>query len=257
MKTLVEWGIVHDSYEVHSITAGRILSDPSWKRTCKLLVLPGGRDLPYCQMLNGHRNAEILDYVRNGGCYLGICAGAYYACSRIEFDKDNPSMSVCGNRELGLFPGLGRGPVYSGFSYTDRSGACAVPISIHPDFTFASQLQPWTKSLMNKELYTYFNGGCEFMHQLAGGNGEVAAVANYTQLALSSQSQTVPSVAVVLSQCGSGRALLTGVHLEVNPEELEVLSDPLLSDVLEKLHESKHLQRTLFTALVGSLLLPQ
>ena len=255
VKTLTEWGIVNERYRVQRITAGRILGDPSWKSTCKLLVLPGGRDLPYCQALNGSGNAKILEYVHNGGSYLGICAGAYYACSRIEFDKDNPPMSVCGNRELSFFPGLGRGPVYPGFSYTDRSGVRSVPISVCPNFTFASQLEPWTKSLMNKELYTYFNGGCEFVHQSGSGDGSPATVACYTQLPPSSQ--PMPSVAVVLSQCGSGRALLTGVHLEVSPEELEKYNDSLLSNVLEKLHESEHLRNTLFTALIGSLLLPQ
>lgn len=254
VKTLTKWGIVKEQCEVHPITAERILRDPSWKSACKLLVFPGGRDLPYCQALNGRGNREILEYVHGGGSYLGICAGAYYACSCIEFAKDNPHMSVCGKRELGLFPGLGRGPVYPDFSYADRSGARAVPISILPGFTFASQLQPWTKNLMSKELYAYFNGGCEFVHEPASGNGHTT-VACYTQLPPSSQ--LMSSAAVVLSQCGSGRALLTGVHLEVSPEELGVQNDPLLSDVLKKLRESEDLRNTFFTALIGSLLLPK
>lgn len=254
VKTLTKWGIVKERYEVHPITAERILSDPSWRSACKLLVFPGGRDLPYCQTLNGRGNREISEYVHNGGSYLGICAGAYYACSCIEFAKDNPHMSVCGNRELGLFPGLGRGPVYPGFSYANRSGARAVPISILPNFTFASQLQPWTKNLMSKELYTYFNGGCEFVHEPASSTGHPTTVACYTQLPQSSQ--LMSSAAVVLSHYGSGQALLTGVHLEVSPEELGVHVDPFLSDVLEKLRETEQLRSTLFTSLIGSLLPP-
>lgn len=255
VETLTEWGILNKRYIVQHITAERILGDPSWKGACRLLVVPGGRDLPYCQVLDGRGNMEILEYVQNGGSYLGICAGAYYACSCIEFDKDNPVMSVCGNRELSFFPGLGRGPVYPGFSYTDRSGVRAVPISVSPNFTFASQLEPWTKSLLNKEVYAYFNGGLEFVGQLNRGNETPTAVAHYTQLPPSSQPMS--SVAVMLNQCGSGRALLTGIHLEVSPEELEAYHDPLLSDVLVKLRESEHLRDTLFAALVGSLLLPQ
>lgn len=26
------------------------------------------------------------DYVEGGGAYLGLCAGAYYACARVEFE---------------------------------------------------------------------------------------------------------------------------------------------------------------------------
>ena len=255
VETLTEWGILNESYNVQCITAERILGDPSWKGACKLLVLPGGRDLPYCQALDGRGNSEILDYVHKGGSYLGICAGAYYACGSIEFDKDNPAMSVCGNRELSFFPGMGRGPVYPGFSYTDRSGVRAVPISVSPSFAFASRLEPWTKDLLKKKVYTYFNGGLEFVGHSDCSKETPTTVACYTQLPPSSQPMS--SVAVVLSQCGLGRALLTGIHLEVRLEELEAYHDPLLSDVLVKLRVSEHLRDTLFTALVGSLLLPQ
>lgn len=30
------------------------------------------------------------DYVHAGGSYLGLCAGAYYACDRIEFELGTP-----------------------------------------------------------------------------------------------------------------------------------------------------------------------
>lgn len=42
-------------------------------------VIPGGRDLPYCRDLNGYINDRIIRYVKEGGVYMGICAGAYYA----------------------------------------------------------------------------------------------------------------------------------------------------------------------------------
>ena len=77
--------------------------------------MPGGADVPYCQALDGHGNKLIrgmqliqcqysrsrfekqltqgknwavvsADFVEAGGAYLGLCAGAYYACARIEFE---------------------------------------------------------------------------------------------------------------------------------------------------------------------------
>ena len=85
-----------------------------WMSSCLMLVMPGGADLPYCRQLNGPGNelirgaqpccwlnmpsdvgkqSQILThstmsaaYVEDGGSYLGLCAGAYYACSYVEFD---------------------------------------------------------------------------------------------------------------------------------------------------------------------------
>ncbi|GIL70073.1 hypothetical protein Vretifemale_911 [Volvox reticuliferus] len=85
----------------------------SWRSRCLLFVMPGGADLPYCKHLNGHGNSLLRGYVAGGGSYLGICAGAYYACRRVEFDPGG-SLEVVGDRELGFFPGTARGPAYPG-----------------------------------------------------------------------------------------------------------------------------------------------
>ena len=90
-----------------------------WTDGCLLLVMPGGADLPYCRQLNGPGTASIqgkrhhscalqncmltsanalaksskalrpgdlhAGYVEGGGAYLGLCAGAYFACESVEF----------------------------------------------------------------------------------------------------------------------------------------------------------------------------
>ncbi|EFJ50700.1 hypothetical protein VOLCADRAFT_88490 [Volvox carteri f. nagariensis] len=89
--------------------------------------MPGGADLPYCKHLNGHGNRLLRDYVAGGGSYLGICAGAYYACRRVEFEVGGP-LEVVGDRELCFFPGAARGPAYPGFDYLSERGAQAAPI---------------------------------------------------------------------------------------------------------------------------------
>ena len=57
-----------------------------WEARCELLVFPGGADLPYCKALNGEGNRLIGEYVRGGGAYLGLCAGAYYASATVDFE---------------------------------------------------------------------------------------------------------------------------------------------------------------------------
>jgi hypothetical protein len=56
---------------------------------------------------------HAAEYVSAGGAYLGLCAGAYYACSRVEFEPGGP-LQVRGDRELGFFPGVAAGAAYAG-----------------------------------------------------------------------------------------------------------------------------------------------
>jgi len=75
----------------------------------KLLIMPGGADLYFCEKLNGQGNQKIQNFVSQGGSYLGICAGAYYGCSQLDW--------ACGEisdeRELALFHGKAIGPIYN------------------------------------------------------------------------------------------------------------------------------------------------
>jgi hypothetical protein len=36
--------------------------------------------VPHCVL------PPLAGYVERGGAYLGLCAGAYYACARVEFE---------------------------------------------------------------------------------------------------------------------------------------------------------------------------
>eukprot|EP00884_Botryococcus_braunii_P011023 jgi/Botrbrau1/19922/Bobra.0059s0039.1 len=101
-----------------NIVVERILPEDvlesQWQEDCILFVMPGGADLPYCRRLNGKGNSLIREYVENGGAYLGLCAGAYYACARVEFEVGDSRLEVVGERELRFFSGIARGSVYSG-----------------------------------------------------------------------------------------------------------------------------------------------
>lgn len=66
----------------------------NWTDHAALLVMPGGADLPYCRCLNGIGNQVIRRFVQQGGAYLGLCAGAYYACAAIEFEPGHPRSVV-------------------------------------------------------------------------------------------------------------------------------------------------------------------
>ena len=97
-------------YSINFCDADDILKG-ALDNTIKLFVMPGGADLYYCEKLNGDGNKIIRKYVEDGGTYLGICAGAYYACSEIEWGKDT-NQEIIGLRELSFIKCTAVGPIY-------------------------------------------------------------------------------------------------------------------------------------------------
>ncbi|MGL4367912.1 MAG: BPL-N domain-containing protein [Brevinemataceae bacterium] len=148
------------------------------------LVFPGGADLPYCRKLNGAGNSNIKQFVRSGGVYIGICAGAYYGCSSVEFKGEE--YSVSGNRELSFFEGkaIGSIPELSlGNHYSERS---------------------LSKSIVNIEFQgkiipCYYHGGPYFTEKK-----ESEIIGYYSN----------GEPAIVVGQYGYGKYLLSGVHFE-------------------------------------------
>ncbi|KAH8116271.1 class II aaRS and biotin synthetase [Phellopilus nigrolimitatus] len=181
------------NYTVQTITPQSLASEP-WSASCALLALPGGRDLPYLSALQ-RSNALIASYVRGGGSFLGICAGAYYACRKVEWEIGS-EYEVSGDRPLRFFDGIGRGCVYPGFQYGSESGARAVCLRA-------------SESLIGKEETLkglYYNGGGEFVDAQA--TPGVMVLARYTE------DDGSDKVAGVSCQVGDGTAVLWAIHPE-------------------------------------------
>ncbi|KAG8741822.1 biotin holocarboxylase synthetase [Ceratobasidium sp. 414] len=118
--------ILSPNYTVTAVDA-KLLETQPWPASCALLVIPGGRDLPYAQHL-ACSIKKIKDFVNSGGAYLGICAGAYFGSSRVEWEVGTP-LEVVGDRELKFFPGTCRGCAYPGFEYESEKGAQLLDIT--------------------------------------------------------------------------------------------------------------------------------
>jgi biotin--protein ligase len=112
--------ILNPNYTVTAVDA-KLLETQPWAPSCALLVIPGGRDLPYVQHLASSIE-KIKDFVHKGGAFLGICAGAYFASGRVEWEAGTP-LEVVGDRALKFFPGTCRGCAYPGFEYESEKGA--------------------------------------------------------------------------------------------------------------------------------------
>ncbi|XP_069134168.1 uncharacterized protein [Argopecten irradians] len=141
-----------ENYYVFKYISPEETIEGSWKKSTALYVIGGGYDLGYIRALGDKGTQEIRQYVSEGGAYLGLCAGSYFGCDYIEFDKKGPQ-EVCGERILKFFPGLCVGPVWGPYNYGSESGARAALVDY---FDKGTQLSPTT-------LRAYFNGGGMFL----------------------------------------------------------------------------------------------
>jgi biotin---protein ligase len=208
----------------------KVIKEQPWEPTCALLVVPGGADLGYCKALNGPGNWRITQYVRNGGKYLGFCAGGYYASQKCEFEVGNKSLEVVGTRELAFFPGTCRGGAFSGFDYSSENGTRAAKLAVRT-FAFPENSLP-----ENEEpswlVHCYYNGGGVFVDagdissetqvhgDSNGGQGvnSVEVLATYEDpldVDGGSDNGRPGKAAMVYCRVGSGAALLSGPHPEL------------------------------------------
>ncbi|KAK6518521.1 biotin holocarboxylase synthetase, variant 2 [Arthrobotrys conoides] len=207
--------------------------------------MPGGADLGYCKALNGTGTRILKQYVRRGGKYLGFCAGAYFACADIEFEKGNLALEVTGSRELGFFPGLCRGAAFKGFEYNSEVGARFCKLDI-------------TSKLLDMgspdNLRSYFNGGGVFIDSHLLTDQGVDILARYRdKLDIGEEGG---KAAAVGCRVGAGYALLVGAHPEFVTGTLEQLSSMGQEGTngLPENWESNEKQRLMFMSALFKLL---
>ncbi|ORY94472.1 biotin-protein ligase [Syncephalastrum racemosum] len=214
------------AYDIVSVDAQTLRSEP-WEDTCAMVVVPGGRDLPYCNDLNGAANNRIRHYVQGGGRYLGLCAGAYYASKTIEFEKDK-ELQVLGPRELAFYPGLSRGTIYPGFVYDSEKGACAALVE-----TTSGQTLPM-----------YYNGGGYFAH--AEQYQDVKVLARYAEPGIC-EDEAKPAAAVEC-KVGQGTAVLIATHPEYDMSDYPSAGE-LAQKLLPAEKERKAFLRSVFSSM--------
>ncbi len=155
-----------------------------------LFVMPGGADLYYCEKLNGEGNKVIRKYVEDGGNYLGICAGAYYACREIEWGKDT-NQEIIGKRELNFVDCKAVGPIYEFIEDGDIEKSWDNITTIEMD---------------GESFTTLYRAGPIFSE-----NENVEVLARYSNL-------PKKPPAITLSAVGKGNVLLSSPHIEFNSE---------------------------------------
>ncbi|KAH8869431.1 biotin-protein ligase [Schistosoma japonicum] len=223
-------------YSIQEINSTNINNDDIHTN---LLCFGGGYDLGYLKSLQLTGCIKVHNYIKEqNGRYLGICAGAYFACDYCSFDVGGP-LEVCGERFIKLFQGIGLGPIFPGFQYNSEAGS------------YAASIQAVSKHLIPQTTVVYYNGGCTFES------------VNWENSQILYRFSDNGKPAIILSKLGNGYGFLSGVHFEYDPYLYEKqLAMKSLSDETKivklcetlKCHNSSRLKlfNNLITALLNS-----
>lgn len=217
---------------VHYADATDIAGGGALASGVKLFVMPGGADLYYAEKLNGAGNRAIRAYVENGGVYLGICAGAYYACESIDWARGT-AQDIHGPRELAFFPGRGIGPVTDFIEDGDIARSWhAAPEILYDDGTY------------KMEARVHYAGGPHFVPAREDGFKILARYENGLN-------------AIVECPFGAGKAILCGPHIEKTYDDItrglyrhENKSYDWEKQAAEKLHSSETQARRLWAQIL-------
>lgn len=101
-----------DGHRLEIIEINRHQIENELNQTVDLFIIPGiqGETCLYYDHLGGKNASIIQHYVAQGGCYLGICAGGYYATTHIRYTDSNGLIRTR-RSPFGFIKGLADGPV--------------------------------------------------------------------------------------------------------------------------------------------------
>lgn len=188
---------------------------------CKILIFPGGMANFYCRKLNGKGNEKIKNFVNSGGMYLGICAGAYYACDRLDFHGEE--FDVVEEWELKFFKGIAKGSLNEltvDNRYYDET-------SYAKNFVKIKQFD--NGKIINEEEY-YYHGGPTFISDKDYNNYEV--IGRFEN----------GKTAIIKGEIGKGKYFLSSVHFELQGDIYKkIILDNMENDIGEgeKLREKE------------------
>ncbi len=171
--------------------------------------MPGGAANPYEDKLGKKGNTLIKSYVKNGGMYLGICAGAYYACENTIFEKNLEDLEVIKKYGLNLIKADAIGSLYKELNITPYS----------KDFKSVAVVDiEWMENKI-KKFAAYYHGGPYFKLKCGAGHKILARYKNIKN----------KPPAIVARKVGKGFVIVSGVHFEYDLtnliEKLDVIID--------------------------------
>ena len=152
-----------------------------------LICVPGGDMYQYAYYLSSKGRAHIKQFIEEGGGYIGICGGSYFAASRVVWRGDQLPMIP-----LALFDGAAEGPINSIHPYP-QYGMCQI------DFTNTSH--PIAESLPDSAWVLYYWGPHFMLDKIIG----IDILGMYSGEG---------KACMLAFEYGNGRVFLIGAHPE-------------------------------------------
>lgn len=152
-----------------------------------ILCVPGGNMYQYAQDISSSGKENVKNFVRNGGGYIGICGGAYFASEKVVWRGTQLPMIP-----LGIFSGKAEGPNNEIVPYPDYN-MCRVNImdSAHP-ITESEPSSTWMLYYWGPALMPNKDTNVTILGKYDRGNQPAMLASNY----------------------GLGRVFLIGTHPE-------------------------------------------
>ncbi|MDP6932880.1 MAG: BPL-N domain-containing protein [Myxococcota bacterium] len=177
------------------------------KKKARTLYMPGGWAEHYVMDIDERGADAIMAFVDQGGGYLGVCAGSFYAAAEIDWGGTTYPY------DLDLFPGTPAGPLVEIAPWPSYATTGVTLDSDH-----------WIARDSARSTTTLYYGGPAFP---VDDGSEVAVIARFDD-------NDLP--AIVALERGKGRVFLSSVHLEYDltsesdgtgwPELEKGISDP-------------------------------
>lgn len=168
------------------IVNSRYLLTKKWEVKTFALIMGGGHCTHWENALGDAGMHIIKRFVANGGRYLGICAGAYFAAATSTFQLQGQA-PITKLRPLAFYQGQAVGPIAKTTDHLSLQAAKALKIE-----------------LLSKKGRCYYLGGCSF--DITEDYGSTRVLALYTKPYYGS--------AIISCAVEKGRAVLCGLHPE-------------------------------------------
>lgn len=156
-----------------------------------LVAVPGGWAYDYYVDLGTAGINQIRSFVEEGGAYVGMCAGAFFACEETVWTEEGYTESI--HYGLSLFSGSGIGPI--------------VGIADWPDYVI-------TEITVNTSLEEFRLGGELESRSVMYYGGPYFVLDGFQNVTVLARYEYNDEPAMVAFEYGAGRVFLSGPHPE-------------------------------------------
>lgn len=203
------------------------LRNKAWEAKTAALIMGGGMCGEWDKSLQEDGVKKIHDYVFNGGKYLGICAGAYFAATSSHFSLLG-KLPIEKSRPLRFFQGRAVGPIFPTADHLSPQAALAAKID-----------------LATVSGHCYYQGGCLF--DIQADSPLTKVIANYAY--------PYRGAAIISCKVGKGQAVLCGLHPEFlwNKSSLDSVTQPHFYQLVQKLSPEEPFRQLIWQEMLREL----